>query len=201
VTTMAGLASDGSPLAKLLQEAVGDAAAGVSRHLVVGTALGWNPRKTAQKATQQGLAMGLNRMLVIARTEQLKAYRFASQEQYKASGVVSGYKRLSARDGRVCAGCLAADGRLYKVAHAFDSHPACRCAAVPCVIGVEPPTWQGGEAWLREQDAETQTAILGRKGRELWTSGRVPFERFAKTVHDDTWGGAIVARPLGELAA
>jgi SPP1 gp7 family putative phage head morphogenesis protein len=149
---------------------------------------------------QDGLAGGLDKALTIARTEQLRVYRAASQEQYRASGVVTGYRRLSAHDDRVCAGCLAADGEELSSDVDFEAHPNCRCTLVPICAGVEPPQWTAGGDWFEEQDEETQRNILGPGRYELWQNGGVSdFRQFATRVQNETWGGAVVPTPVGAL--
>lgn len=198
---MVGLVADGSPLRTLLANALPDAVQGLTDELVRATALGRNPRETARRMVRQGLSRGLNRVLTISRTEQLRVYRESSRMQYEASGVVSGYKRISARDGRVCIGCLAADGTLYPLDVPFAAHPQCRCSLVPLVRGAEMPAWEDREVWFRRQSPETQRQIMGPGRHELWARGAVPFERFFTVRENATWGDAVVPTPVGALAA
>lgn len=124
VQSMVGLTGSGTPLRQLLEAAWPDAADGLTQELIRSTALGLNPRDTARRMAD-GATRTLNRMLVIARTEQLRVYRETSRLQYQASGVVSGYRRIATRDSRTCAGCLAADGREYGLNEEFAAHPQC----------------------------------------------------------------------------
>jgi SPP1 gp7 family putative phage head morphogenesis protein len=122
VEHMVGLAGDGSPLRKLLEAKWGEAAEALTNWLVKGTGLGWNPRKTARHM-KQGLTRGLNEILTIARTEQLRVYREAGRAQYEKSGVVKGFRRLATHDGRVCAACLMAEGEVYPLNEPLRDHP------------------------------------------------------------------------------
>lgn len=198
VELMAGLAGDGSPLHVLLDDLAPDAARGLTRALLRGTALGRNPRRVAREMAD-GMALGLQRALVIARTEQLRVYREASRQQYAASGVVRGYKRLSAHDSRVCVGCLAADGWEYELDEPFASHPQCRCTTVPLVVGVPDVEWKQGAAWFEAQPPTEQQEILGPTRYELWRRGAVAFRDFATIRHNETWGDAVVPTPVGKL--
>ena len=91
VENMAATLADGAPLGRLLAGAWPDAAVRMTDALVNGVALGWNPRKTA-RAMAEGLQQGaLQRCLLIARTEQMRVYRQASLQTYRASRVVRGY--------------------------------------------------------------------------------------------------------------
>lgn len=101
IENMVGLAGDGSPLRKLLEEAWPDGALAMTNVLVKNTALGINPRQTAREMMKASGAT-LQRALVIARTESLRVYREASRQQYQASGLVTGYRRLCAKQTRTC---------------------------------------------------------------------------------------------------
>ena len=129
---MVGLCRDGSPLFDVLKKRAlsPDAVHGLTDELVKATGLGWNPRKTAT-AMKDGLAQGLDKALQIARTEQFRAYRFASDEEYRASGVVVSKRRLAAKDGRTCAACLAQDGDVIPLGTDMFDHPEGRCLGVP----------------------------------------------------------------------
>jgi SPP1 gp7 family putative phage head morphogenesis protein len=198
VDYLAGYAGNGQPLGQLLTASWPLSAEGMTQELINGVALGYNPRKTA-KNMAQGATDSVDRMMVIARTEQLRNYRIANLESYRASGVVNGYTRISARDDRVCAGCLAADGEQYDLMTDFQSHPQCRCTLIPNVIGV-PLKFQTGAQWFDEQLATTQRDILGPGRYELWAKGDVTnFKEFMTVRQNAVWGDAVVPTPLGEL--
>lgn len=197
VEFMAGLAGNGSPLRTLLVNTWGDAAEGLTDELIAGIGAGLNPREVARNM-RRGSTRSLHRMMTVARTEQLRVYRMANLESYRASGVVTSYIRVSARDSRVCAGCLAADGDEYDLATNFQSHPQCRCSLVPKVEGI-PLKFQRGSEWFEEQPVKTQREILGPGRYDLWASGSVDFHDFATVRRDLIWGDAIVTTPLREL--
>lgn len=200
IEAMAGLASDGSPLLDLLRKTWADSADGLTKQLLRGMALGWNPRKTAREM-QKGMASGLNRSFNIARTEQLRVYREATRQQYQASGVVRGYKRIAAKQARTCPACLMADGRFYRLNQIMEEHPSGRCGLVPIVDGAPDVTWQLGRDWFREQDESTQRKILGRGRFNAWTEGRFDLDELAITKRNDTWGDSIQSKPLKDLIA
>lgn len=101
IMNMVGFTGDGAPLQRLLAQAYPEAMDGMIRQLIESTARGVNPRATAA-AMANGLGLGLDRVLVIARTEQLRAFRMASTAQYRESGIVQGFKRLATKDSRTC---------------------------------------------------------------------------------------------------
>ena len=199
VEYMVGLTGNGSPLRTLIAQSWPLSAEGLTQELINGVALGYNPRKTARMMAQ-GATASLDRMMVIARSEQLRTYRTATLESYKASGVVTSYLRLSARDSRVCAGCLAADSEEYDLQTEFKSHPQCRCTLAPKVEGI-PLKFQSGAEWFEEQPATTQRDILGKGRYALWAQGDVTnFKEFMTVRTNAVWGDAIVPTPLKELA-
>lgn len=198
VERMVGLAGNGSPLRTLLTATWPDAAEGLTQQLIRGVALGWNPRKTA-RAMAAGSTRSLDRMMNIARSEQMRVYRTASLDAYKATNFIKSYKRLSARDSRTCAGCLAADSTEYALEVEFKSHPSCRCTLVPIIDGLPPLRFQSGTEWFAEQDVKTQREILGPTKYGMWSRGMVDFSEFASVRHNATWGDAIVPTTVREL--
>ncbi len=207
VKNIVGISGDGKPLGELLKRRLVVDENGVplpgmwdkmTSELIRGTALGYNPKKVARNM-MGGLAEGLNKALVIGRTEGLRPYRQMSLDQYKASGVVEGQKRLSAHDGRVCAACIAADGTIYLLIETIPDHPQGRCTSVPIVKGIPEPTWMSGEAWLKEQLESTQIRILGSGVHKAWKGNEFPFDALIHRTDDPTWGGSITPTPLKEL--
>jgi SPP1 gp7 family putative phage head morphogenesis protein len=189
VENMIGLAGDGSPLHELLSAGWGDGVAGLTRELVNSTALGRGPRETARRM-QRGMAQGLNRALTIARTEQHRVYRNAAQQQYAASGVVYGHRRLATHDDRVCPACLAAEGELLDVNEPLYDHPNGRCTSIPLVDGLPEVEFENGPTWFARQDADTQRRILGPARYRLYQQG-ASIEGMFERVEDDTWGPSL----------
>jgi len=111
VETMAGLLGNGSPLSTLLKNDYPDALQGLSDALVNGMARGLGASQTAA-AMADGMGMGLERAMLISRTEMNRAYRAASVQQYRESRVVSGFKRL-VKKSTACMACLMLDGQKF----------------------------------------------------------------------------------------
>ena len=199
VEAMVGLAGDGSTLKTYLKQVYPNAAEGMTKALIDGIARGKNPRVTAQ-AMRDGLGLGLNQALNVARTEQLRVYRETSRMQYESSGVVEGYKRISARDERVCAACLMADdGTIYPLTQPFEEHPQGRCTMVPVVSGLEEVTWTSGAEWFESQTPAVQETILGQGHYEAWQEGQFTLTELVTRRYDETWGGSLVVTPLNKL--
>lgn len=198
ITNMVAMAGDGSPLRTLLETSWPDAVEGLTKALIEGTALGRNPRVVARQMSD-GMAHSLNRMLNIARTEQLRVYREATRQQYIASGVVEGFQRLATHDSRVCPACLMAEGERYELDEQLREHPQGRCTIVPIIIGVKNPTWQLGPDWFREQPASTQQSILGPGRYAAWQDGKFELDQLVSVRENETWGASVQPTPLKEL--
>ncbi len=198
VEAMVGIMGDGTPLRTYLQGVYGDAAEGMTQYLTRAVTQGLNPRQTAREMAK-GLRLGLDRALIIARTEQLRVYRESSRLTYEASGVVAGYRRISAKSTRTCLGCLIEDGRVYPVSVPFEDHPNGRCAAVPILASGPTPQWETGADWLARQSEADQVKIMGPTRQELWATGQVPLKQMAMHTYDPLWGGAWVPTPVKNL--
>lgn len=198
---MVGLAGDGAPLFSLLQQRAlwPDAVEGLTQALLKGMALGWGPRKTAARMAD-GLAEGMNKALTIARTETMRAYRMATVESYRESNVISGFRRLAAKDGRTCMACLMSDGETFDLADDLTDHPNGRCQAVPILAGQEPPQWQTGREWFETLPAERQRDMMGGAHYDAWKRDGWDLSELRRTAHSDTWGDSPRVATLAELA-
>jgi hypothetical protein len=194
---MIGLVGDGTPLERYLRRIYGDATDGMTQALVDGLAQGLSPAKIAEQM-RDGFGMGLNHALNTARTESLRAYQAGSLSQYRKSGVVRGWKRLARHDGNTCAGCLFSEGQFFSNEQEFEEHNQGRCMSVPCVEGVNDPSWTSGKDWFYGQNPELQASILGPGRYEAWQNG-ASLDRMFKRVSDPVWGGAYVPTPVEEL--
>jgi len=166
--------------------------------LIRGTALGWNPRKTAEVARRDGLSSGLNHFLLVARDQQIRAYREASRDTYQASSVVYGYKRLATKNKRTCLACLALDGKIYETSELMPLHPQDRCTMIPLVKGFPAPTWETGSEWFASLPEKDQKKMMGAERFDLYQNG-VPFEDMVTVVKNDVWGPSAKVTPLYQL--
>jgi SPP1 gp7 family putative phage head morphogenesis protein len=157
-------------------------------------ALGWNPRKTAL-AMVDGLAQGLDKALLIARTEQIRAYRESTRAEYAARGVEQ-YQRHCSKSDRTCPVCLALDGEVYPVNELMPSHPGCRCFMTRYTG--EKSDYQNAQDWFAGLKEERQREILGRGHFELYQKG-VPLREFVKVTDDPVWGPTLGLKPLKEI--
>lgn len=197
VESMIGFAADGSPLSRLLREVYPTALDALTQALVTGMARGMSAAQVA-RAMIDGTGMGLERALLIARTEMARAYRTGSTKQYRESGVVDGFYRL-VKKATACAACLMLDGQRFDTADELTDHPRGKCTAVPSVIGVGKPRWQQGRDWFQDQPPERQIEILGPQRYRMWKNGDIRLENIARMSHNSEWGDSPRLASMAEL--
>lgn len=195
VENIVAVLQQNAPVGSLLRQAWPNAFAGMVEALINGVALGWNPRKTERAMREAGRRV-LQRALLIARTEQLRAYRTASLENYRASGVVKGYKRLASKSSRTCLACLLADGDFYTLDQSFDAHPNCRCTLIPVLFNGVAPQWETGRTWFERQSEAMQRGIMGDSAWEAWRAGDVRLTDLVERHEHPVWGGSLQVRSL-----
>ncbi len=206
VQDMVGFMADGSPLSTLLDNLGPMVSRGVRDALTTSIALGLNPRQTA-RAVCRAFGMGLARALVIARTEQLRAYREASRRNYAAnSDVVMGWQWLCACDRRSCASCWAMHGSIHGVKETLDDHPNGRCAMVPVVKGLAPAIGRNGPELFAELPEADQRYILGQAAQLAYRAGELeldPDHNNPRSIvgrqDDPQWGTMRFARSLQSI--
>lgn len=197
VEAMIGFAGDGSPLYSLLKESYPAAVDGLLNSLINGIARGQGAAVTARDMAN-GMGMGLDRALLIARTETARAYRSASTQQYRESGVVNGFYRL-VKKATACLACLMLDGQRFENAEELSDHPRGKCTAVPGVIGVGKPKWESGMEYFKALTPEEQSNRMGAEKYRLWQDGQFKLNDLAKMQHDPTWGDSPRVASILEL--
>jgi len=196
VESMIGFAGDGSPLNKLLKNDYPDAVEGLTNALVNGIARGLGPATTARNMAD-GMGMGLERAVLIARTETNRAYRAASTEQYRQSGVVTGYMRLVKKE-TACMACLMLDGQKLELESDLEDHPGGKCTAIPIIPGVN-IKWETGPQWFNKLPPEQQSAKMGSEKFALWQDGQFKLSDLARVKHSDVWGDQPQVATIAQL--
>jgi 8-oxo-dGTP pyrophosphatase MutT (NUDIX family) len=198
VENIVAIAGAGRPLGDLLQAAYPLSANGITNELVYGTAKGQNPRKTARSIIENGLAQGLNHMLLVARDQQVRAVRESARQQYARAGI-EGYRRLAAKQARTCLACLALDGTIWPTSELMALHPQDRCSMLPLVPGFEPVQFETGPEWFMKQPASVQKEMMGPGKYELWKAGGFEFDQLATIKPNRTWGPSAQVTTLKDL--
>lgn len=197
VETMAGFLGNGSPLNTLLKNDYPDALNGLTNALVNGMARGLGAADVAREMAD-GMGMGLERAMLISRTEINRAYRMASVQQYRESRVVSGFRRL-VKKATACMACLMLDGEPLELASELDDHPRGKCVAVPVIIGGPIAQWQTGPEWFNTLTADEQRSKMGAEKYELWKAGAIEPRDLAGVHHSPVWGDSPRVRTVKEL--
>jgi hypothetical protein len=189
----------GMPLTKMLEKAYPDTALGLANLLIEGTAKGRNPRETARLAVEKGLSQGLNHFMVVARDQQIRAYRTAALQQYQKSGVVRGYRRLCAKQTRTCMACIILDGQEQDTDELMPLHRQDRCTVVPLLKRLPSVQFQTGLDWFQKQPLDVREAMMGPARYEAWKSGKFTLPQMVGIGEDEVWGPTVQVRPLKEL--
>jgi len=185
---MVGLVSDGSALRTYLLRVYPAAAEAMMEALLQGIGLGWGAEKIAREM-RRAAAVGLRSAMNTARTETTRAYRQASLDEYRASGIVEGYVRLAAKSTRTCAACLMMDGKWFPLTTPFEEHVCGRCTPVPTIQGHEASrSWTTGRAYFEGLPPGTQRKILGPGLYQAWRDGKIGLADVPVLHEDPVWG-------------
>lgn len=196
--TMAGMLGDGTPLSRLISKDYPFAIEQINTALINGVTIGKGYKQVADDMVMAS-RMAFERSVLIARTEINRAYRLANTEQYRQSGVVTGFKRLVYKP-TACFACLMMDGEVIPVDQELYDHPRGRCSAAPITIGGNTAQWQTGHEWFQELPPEEQRRIMGSGRFDLWKSGQVEDLRSMVWMKpNQIWGPAPAIRSLKDL--
>lgn len=192
-----------------------EAMTAVQAELIRGVAVGDNPRRAAARMVQRvegAFNGGLNRALVIARTEMLDAHRAGGQAQDVANkDVLAGWTWTATLDRRTCPSCWAKHGSTYEADDPGPlDHQQGRCARVPKTLSWrelgfdldEPPSVmpdaQRVFAALPEAD---QLQIMGPARLDALNSGRVAWADLARRRETPDWRPSYAPVPVRDLPA
>jgi hypothetical protein len=193
-----GMLKDGSPLNRLFKADYSDSLDELNKALSNGLAIGKGYKQIAQDMLIAAQMMSYQRSVVIARTEINRAYRLATTEQYRKSGVVTAYKRCVYKP-TACLACLMLDGQVYNIETEFDDHPSGKCAIIAITTGGNYPQWQTGQEWFEELSPEEQLSKMGLSRFTAWKEGQISLDSLAYIKENPVWGGAPALRTLADL--
>lgn len=181
--------------------------------LVRGIALGDNPRAAAATMLQRvrgAFDGGLNRALVIARTEMLDAHRAAAYGQDQANAdVLAGWQWVAQLDRRTCPSCWAKHGSLHDLDEPGpEDHQQGRCARVP-----QTKTWRelgfdldepadllpDAKATFDALPQADQVAIMGKARLGLLNAGHIGWDDLTVKRTTDGWRDSWAPRPTRDL--
>ena len=193
--SIVGFAGDGSPLRDVLADLGAETGKAMDTALKRAVLAGLPPREVARQVRQEA-GGALSRLLVIARTETLRAYREGVRLSLHDAGFRQ-WRWVASLSLRTCPACLAMHGRVFPVAEPFGTHPNCRCTLVPVDEGIEVPD---ADAWLRSLSPEQLESVLGRERAQLYRAGSIQREDFVVEQEDARWGRTVRVKPLKQLS-
>lgn len=192
--SLAGFASNGSPLSRLFDELGRETSERMTAELVSGVAEG-APARVIAARMRSASALGLSRSLTIARTETLRAYRETTGEVYEQhAALLRGWVWLSSLSGATCALCVAMHGRVFPVARRLVSHPNCSCVPAPLTHDADAP--ETGEAWLDRQEDGLQKSVLGAAKFEAYKDGKLKVADLVGVKRSAKWGDVPYIKSL-----
>ena len=200
---MVGTMRRGSPLRTLLDGLGVVSSQQIRDELLAGLAAGEGPRAVARRI-RGALGGDLSRALRISRTETMRAYRTATNEQYRSNDhIIDGWRWLASHSGRTCAACLALDGTWHPSTEVQQDHPNGRCTSVPALRGRDDPSapapWETGSEWLAKQSPEMQERILGKGSANAYRAGAITLDDLRGTATSPLWGRAPRVKGLAEV--
>lgn len=211
VIRLMGFLQPGSPLRDALTKQLGEALASqVERRLLLGVALGWNPRKIAGAIARE-LGQGLTWALRMARTAQLWAYREANRASYVANqDIVGGWIwHAELGDGRTCMSCIAMHGTLHTLDEVLNDHHNGRCAMVPVTkswselgfpgLPDTRPQIEPGRDWFDGLSEAEQQSYMGAAMWRAWQDGAIGWGDFSREHEDEVYGLMRIMPSLKEL--
>lgn len=184
------------PLEQLLQVRAAGAVQEAQRTLEVAVIRGWSPYRTARELERVTTTMARRYALMLARTEQLRAYREGTRQAYIANPAVQRW-RWSARlaPGRTCPMCWAMHGTEHSVRRTMATHPSCMCTLLPVVAGVD--YGDTGVERFANLPASEQLATLGPAAHAAYVAGDLELPDLVVQGRHPKWG--MVGR-AGSLA-
>lgn len=195
------LLSAQSPLKDLFDKIAPMATEAARETFAEAIAQGWNPRKTGRVLKGRIKGLTKDRAILIARTEQIRAYRTANRDIYRRnSDVLRGWRWTSAKTPATCAMCLALDGTIFPVDQVLSSHPACRCSMVPLPktdFGGPEPTL--GEDYFAKLGPHEQDRILGKGKGKLYREGKITLRDNVDFTDHPDWGRQPRPRRLKDI--
>lgn len=148
------------------------------------------------------------RMINIARTEQLDAYRAGGQAFQRANrDIMAGWQWVSVLAETTCASCIAMHGTMHDIDEPGpEDHPQGRCFRRPVTktweelgfpgVDSPPSLVPDAEEWFKGLSPESQEKILGGKAYEAWREGKFPRSEWAKRVQNPGWRPSYIpAKP------
>ena len=202
VEVLVGRMSDGSPLNDTLAKYGTETGDAIRRALQQAVATGMNPRATAALLAREVDVAGW-KLLRIARSEQLNAYRSATLASYRANDdIISQWEWISAHQARTCLACLSLDGQKFDLTVEFQpTHPNCRCSSIPVVKGEPNRIRQTGTQYFDSLPDADKQSMMPAVAFDDYQAGRLQLGDFRHLRHDEDWGDSYVQASAAQARA
>jgi SPP1 gp7 family putative phage head morphogenesis protein len=199
-------AADGKPLGNLLYEIAPESTQKVKDALNSGVARGASI-KTIATDVRQASGIAQNRAMLICRTEVIDVYREVALENYRRSPVVDSWIWMA--ETNACPVCSAEHGSEHSLDESLDSHPGCRCCAMPKTkswaelgfngIPDSRPSIQPGPERFAALPEGDRLAILGRSRFDAYERGEITLQDMIRETKSARWGAGKRTASLQEL--
>lgn len=137
----------------------------------------------------------------------IRAYRETSLAAYRSSPAVAGWIWIA--QATACPVCQAEHGSEHTLDETLDSHPACRCTAMPKTLswaelgypGIadgRPSIQPGPERFAALPEAD-KLAVLGRARLDAYNAGEITLHDMVRETHSERWGAGKRTATLAEL--
>lgn len=203
--------SPATPLTRHL-EALGEEAADKLRHVILtGVATGKGPTWMLREA-RKAATMPAWRLETLFRSEAMRAFRYATAEEFRDNPAVVRWRWVAKLDARTCPACIILHGQEFDLDEPQDGHPRCRCVMVPItetwedILGKDAeglketsPGVETGREWLERQPDDVARAILGPAKWKAWKEGAITLDDMVTRDHSEEWGTMRREASLSEI--
>jgi hypothetical protein len=150
---LAGIASDGRPLASLLLNPITVVKAGIAE----------------QATLERAMAAGYANLDMLVRTQVADAGRAADQAAIASRRTATGYVRMLV--GKSCSRCVVLAGRRYQWNAGFRRHPRCDCVHVPAAEDRADDIRTNPRGYFDDLTKTEQDKAFGKAGAEAIRAG------------------------------
>lgn len=193
-----GFLGDGTPILEYYREQLAPKVAEAIRiEVIKAVAKGTDFRVMANRLVKTG-QITRNRALAVARTETNRVRRESTRQRFVEAGVTE-WEWVTTKDRRVCAACIALDGRRFPVNEFFPQHINDRCTLIPVIDGIDPPARTKARDWFARQPDAIKQEILGKQAAAALAAGDVTLDDFLGINNDPRFGKSVFTRPLGAI--
>lgn len=174
--------------------------------LTQGVIMGNHPSKIARDMRDKVVVQG-SRLRTAVRTQIMNSARAATGAVYlENADIIPALVWTCVEDANTCAICWAMNGTVMMLGDEIESHPNCRCEALP-MLEEDRPDGGFGEQMFDPDDrfqevlsVDEQIKVLGPSKYALYNEGKVALPDLVRRTTHPTWGNGRAGVSLRELA-